>query len=59
MNANVAEITHVAQKPDLVLTREDVSGKRPSHVLREAGVELHLTDKRTLSESLTPPRERS
>jgi predicted Fe-Mo cluster-binding NifX family protein len=42
----------VAQKIDVVLTREDVSTKGPAYVLREAGVELRMTDKQTVSEAV-------
>jgi predicted Fe-Mo cluster-binding NifX family protein len=42
----------VSQKVDVVLTREDVSGKGPAYVLREAGVELRMTDKQTAGEAI-------
>jgi cation diffusion facilitator family transporter len=42
----------VAQKIDVVLTREDVSTKGPAYVLREAGVELRMTDKQTIGEAI-------
>jgi cation diffusion facilitator family transporter len=44
----------VAQKIDVVLTREDVSRKGPAYVLREAGVELRMTDKQTVGEAVPP-----
>jgi predicted Fe-Mo cluster-binding NifX family protein len=34
----------VAQKVDVVLAREDLQGKGPAYVLRDAGVELRVTD---------------
>jgi cation diffusion facilitator family transporter len=43
----------VAQKVDVVLVREDVQGKGPGYVLRNAGVELRQTDKQTLGEAMT------
>jgi cation diffusion facilitator family transporter len=42
----------VAQKIDVVLSREDVSKKGPAYVLREAGVQLRNTDKSTISEAI-------
>jgi predicted Fe-Mo cluster-binding NifX family protein len=42
----------VAQKIDVVLSREDVSTKGPAYVLREAGVELRNTDKSTVGEAI-------
>jgi predicted Fe-Mo cluster-binding NifX family protein len=42
----------VAQKVDLVLMKEVVHGKGPEYVLRDAGVELRLTDKQRLDETL-------
>jgi cation diffusion facilitator family transporter len=42
----------VRQKVDVVLTREDVSGKGPAYVLREAGVELRITDRQTVGEAI-------
>jgi predicted Fe-Mo cluster-binding NifX family protein len=42
----------VSQKIDVVLTREDVSRKGPAYVLREAGVELRITDKQTVAEAI-------
>jgi cation diffusion facilitator family transporter len=42
----------LAQKPDLLLLREDVRGKGPEYALRDAGVELRFTDRRTLGEAL-------
>jgi hypothetical protein len=42
----------VAQKIDVVLSREDVSKKGPAYVLREAGVELRATKSQTLGEAL-------
>jgi predicted Fe-Mo cluster-binding NifX family protein len=44
----------VAQKIDVVLTREDVSRKGPAYVLREAGVELRATNSRTVGEAILP-----
>lgn len=44
----------VAQKIDVVLTREDVSRKGPAYVLREAGVELRMTDRQTVGEAILP-----
>ncbi len=44
----------VAQKIDTVLIREDVHGKGPEYVMRDAGVALRITDRKTLSEALTP-----
>jgi hypothetical protein len=40
----------VSQKVDVVFTREDVSRKGPAYVLREAGVELRMTDRETIGE---------
>jgi cation diffusion facilitator family transporter len=45
----------VAQKVDVVLTKEDVGGKGPEYVLRDAGVRLHQTDKARLAEALSSP----
>jgi len=42
----------VAQKVDAVLIREDVRGKGPEYVLRDAGVDVRVTDQTTLSEAL-------
>jgi cation diffusion facilitator family transporter len=42
----------VAQKIDVVLSREDVSKKGPAYVLREAGVELRSTDESTIGEAI-------
>jgi cation diffusion facilitator family transporter len=42
----------VAQKIDVILSREDVSKKGPAYVLREAGVELRATKSQTLGEAL-------
>jgi predicted Fe-Mo cluster-binding NifX family protein len=44
----------VAQKIDVVLSREDVSRKGPAYVLREAGVELRMTDRQTVGEAILP-----
>jgi predicted Fe-Mo cluster-binding NifX family protein len=40
----------VAQKIDVVLSREDVSRKGPAYVLREAGIELRATDSQTVGD---------
>jgi cation diffusion facilitator family transporter len=40
----------IAQKVDLVLSREDLRGKGPVYVLRDAGVELRHSDARSLEE---------
>jgi predicted Fe-Mo cluster-binding NifX family protein len=45
----------VAQKVDVVLTKEDIGGKGPEYVLRDAGVRLHQTDKARLAEALSSP----
>jgi cation diffusion facilitator family transporter len=42
----------VAQKVDVVLTREDVRGKGPGYVLRDAGVELRITDAVELGQAI-------
>jgi predicted Fe-Mo cluster-binding NifX family protein len=42
----------VTQKIDVVFSREDVSRKGPAYVLREAGVELRITDKQTVGEAI-------
>jgi cation diffusion facilitator family transporter len=42
----------VAQKVDVALTRESLHGKGPVYVLEDAGIELRLTDKRSLAEAL-------
>jgi cation diffusion facilitator family transporter len=42
----------VEQKVDVVLTREDVQGKGPAYVLRDAGVELRITDAVELSQAI-------
>lgn len=44
----------VAEKTDVALTRESLHGKGPMYVFRDAGVELRLTDARSLSEALAP-----
>jgi cation diffusion facilitator family transporter len=44
----------VAQKIDVVLSREDVSRKGPAYVLREACVELRVTDRQTVGEAILP-----
>jgi predicted Fe-Mo cluster-binding NifX family protein len=45
----------VAQKIDVVLTREDLSRKGPAYVLREAGVELRMTGSQTVADAILPP----
>jgi cation diffusion facilitator family transporter len=42
----------VAHKVDVVLLKEDVQGKGPAYVLRNAGVEQRWTDATTVSEAL-------
>jgi predicted Fe-Mo cluster-binding NifX family protein len=42
----------VAQKVDVVVLREDVHGKGPEYVFRDAGVELRRTDRTTLADAL-------
>jgi len=37
----------------VVLLQEDVRGKGPEYVLRDAGVMMRLTDKPTLAEALS------
>ena len=44
----------VAEKVDVALTRESLHGKGPVYVFEDAGVELRLTDKRSLAEALAP-----
>ena len=44
----------VAQKIDVVLSREDVSRKGPAYVLREAGIELRMTDRQPVGEAILP-----
>jgi predicted Fe-Mo cluster-binding NifX family protein len=44
----------VAQKIDVVLTREDLSRKGPAYVLREAGVELRMTGSQTVADAILP-----
>jgi len=44
----------VAQKIDVVLSREDVSRKGPAYVLREAGVILRVTERQTIGEAIRP-----
>jgi len=44
----------VAQKIDVVLSREDVSRKGPAYVLREARVVLRMTDRQTVGEAILP-----
>jgi len=44
----------VAQKIDVVLSREDVSRKGPAYVLREAGVILRVTECQTIGEAIRP-----
>jgi cation diffusion facilitator family transporter len=44
----------VAQKIDVVLSREDVSRKGPAYVLREAGVILRVTEHQTIGEAIRP-----
>ncbi len=43
----------VAQKADVVLLREDLSGKGPVYVFGEAGIEMQRTEATTLAEALT------
>jgi len=38
---------------DVVLTRENVHGKGPEYVLRDAGIVLSRTDEATLDEALS------
>jgi len=45
----------VAQKVDAVILHEDVRGKGPEYVFREAGVELRHTAGATLAEALAMP----
>lgn len=42
----------VSLKPDIVLLREDVQGKGPAYVFRDAGVETRLTQAATQSEAI-------
>lgn len=42
----------VAQKADVVFSRENLQGKGPIYVLRDAGIELRLTQSETLQELL-------
>jgi predicted Fe-Mo cluster-binding NifX family protein len=42
----------IRQKVDLVLSREDLRGKGPLYVLRDAGVELRSSDAASLDEVL-------
>jgi cation diffusion facilitator family transporter len=42
----------IAQKVDLVLSREDLRGKGPVYVLRDAGVELRRSDAGSLDEAI-------
>jgi cation diffusion facilitator family transporter len=42
----------VGQKVDVVLMREDVRGKGPGYVLRDAGVDMRITDRARLDEAL-------
>ena len=44
----------VAQKIDAVILKEDVRGKGPEYVFRDAGVELRRTDAKRLAEALAP-----
>jgi hypothetical protein len=37
---------------DVVLMREDVRGKGPGYVLRDAGVDMRITDRARLDEAL-------
>jgi cation diffusion facilitator family transporter len=46
----------VAHKVDVVLLKEDVQGKGPAYVLRDAGVEERRTDATTVSEALAACR---
>jgi cation diffusion facilitator family transporter len=50
----------VTRKVDVVLTRENVQGKGPEYVLRDAGIVLSRTEEATLDEALSsgaPERE--
>ncbi len=49
----------VTQKIDSLVLQEDVSGKGPEYVLRDAGIVLRLTDKPTLSQALSMPASES
>ncbi|MGA8055212.1 MAG: cation diffusion facilitator family transporter [Burkholderiales bacterium] len=49
----------VAEKVDIALAKEDLHGKGPVYVLRDAGVELRVTDRRLLSEALSCLRLRA
>lgn len=42
----------VAQKVDVVLTREELKGRGPAYVLRDAGIELRVSDCRALADVL-------
>jgi len=46
----------VAQKIDVVVLREDVQGKGPGYVFREAGVQLRRTDRTALADALDSSR---
>lgn len=47
-----------AEKVDVVLTKEEVRGKGPEYVLRDAGIVLVRTDAITLDRALSSlPRE--
>jgi len=43
----------VAQKVDVVVLREDLHGKGPGYVLRDAGVALRRTDRAALADALS------
>ena len=42
------------QKVDVVLVKVDLTGRGPSYVLRDAGIEARRTEKRTLAEVFSP-----
>jgi predicted Fe-Mo cluster-binding NifX family protein len=46
----------VARKVDVVLLKEDVQGKGPAYVLRDAGVEQRRTEATTVSDALAACR---
>lgn len=45
----------VAQKVDVVLSRKALQGKGPAYVLRDAGIELHLTEAVDPQAAVSPP----
>jgi predicted Fe-Mo cluster-binding NifX family protein len=45
----------VAQKVDVVLSREDLQNKGPAYVLRDAGIELRLTEAHDLEAAICKP----